>query len=192
MDVVLFRFFFLFLFCRRMVRFFRLNFRFSRRCVSVSFCWIVIRSSEFRVFFFFSVLINCRCCSSSWVIYSSYRLVKMVFSEVNVVAFFLSVLSLFLSFIMVFVIMIFSFSYFCLRLVRAISVVDLLVLSTFLSVVICFFLVDNMVLSLIICFCNFKIFEFFESFLRCRDIFMRCFIVRLRYFIWFMIVFDSL
>lgn len=48
------------------------NARSSRRCVSASFCWMAMRSSEFSVFFSSSAAASCRCISSSWVTYSSH------------------------------------------------------------------------------------------------------------------------
>lgn len=42
------------------------------RWVSVSFCWMVMRSSELSVFFSFSVVVSCRCISFSCVMYLLY------------------------------------------------------------------------------------------------------------------------
>lgn len=48
------------------------NSRSSRRWVRASFCWMAIRSREFRVFFSSSAAVSCLCMSSNWVTYSSH------------------------------------------------------------------------------------------------------------------------
>lgn len=48
------------------------NSKSSRRWVKASFCWMAMRSKEFKVFFSSSAAASCLCMSSSWVTYSSH------------------------------------------------------------------------------------------------------------------------
>uniref|UniRef100_A0A1I8GUJ6 G_PROTEIN_RECEP_F3_4 domain-containing protein n=1 Tax=Macrostomum lignano TaxID=282301 RepID=A0A1I8GUJ6_9PLAT len=109
----------------------------SRRWVSVSFCWMAMRSSEFSVFLSSSAACSWRCISSIWVTYSSQRWPNMLRRLANPAASSFSDLSSERRRSMVSLTTCFSFWYFCLRLASADSAVALLVFSTERSVAIC-------------------------------------------------------